>query len=106
MGANASRVQVKAIKCFIEHQTAEQVHNALNLACPGAQASHDYLVVAQADDVAVGPCFPNAVQASTMGMSSFSAMSSGRERRSHASWNHAVWCHAPQPQEPEASVMS
>ena len=48
MGVNVSRVQVKAIKCFNEHQTAEQVHNTLNLGRPGAQA----------DDVAVGPCFP------------------------------------------------
>ena len=38
-----------------------------------------------------------------MGSSSFSAMDRVRDCASHCSWNQDLRCHAPQPQEPDAS---
>ena len=79
------------------------MHDSLILTCSRLQACHHHLIIASAKDLAPCHALPQAAQAR---ISSFAAIDNGQARSSHCSWSQWSPCQAPQPHDPDASVVS
>ena len=86
-----------------ESQAPQQVHDTCLLARVRAEAGNHHLVVAMTGHAV--PC-PAVTQARIIGISSLHEISRSLDWTSHCTCSHCSPCHAPHPQEPDASVVS